>query len=516
MAYGALVDAGVDVSYATVDQWRIGAVDLTKPDLLMVIRHVAVPGKYLRGMPASDRELVKIGHDAARDSIVSLGAQCRAAPDVVADAYDLVIEGDPDAFVHDIARGETATGRKRTPEEWNSWLLKGVEACASHPDHGGPLIAEMQMYRGCVRQFTGGCGFCIEPLQGEVVFREPKDILEEAGALAGVGVRNLRLGAQTCTYSYKAEGVGETETPTPNPGIIRRLFEAISREVRPKVLHVDNANPAVIAAHPEESREITKAIAEHCTSGNVVAFGLESADPEVARANNLNSDPEEVLEAMRIINELGRDRGPTGLPRLLPGINFVCGLEGETKATYAANLEFLQRVLSEGLLVRRTNIRQVIPSRRQFSGVRFRREFTLFKKTVREQIDLPMLANLIPDGTILTDVYTELREGGRTFGRQVGSYPILVGLPYAFETGHWIDVSVVDRGPRSVTAIAHPTDVNTATLSMLEAVPGIGRRRAMAIVRGRPFTNDDELWRLLGEEATMARAHLAVLSEGRE
>ena len=203
------------------------------------------------------------------------------------------------------------------------------------------------------------------------------------------------------------------------------------------------------------------------------------------------------------------------MPFLLPGINFVCGLEGETKATYASNLDFLLRVVSEGLLLRRTNIRQVIPSRQEFDGVRLKREFAQFKKAVREKVDMPMLGRLAPDGTVIRDVYTELREGGRTFGRQVGSYPILVGLPYPMDAGCWVDACVVGHGPRSVTAIMYPTDVNTARLSMLEAVPGIGRRRAMAIVRNRPFASKEELWRILGKDAEMARNHLTVRREGK-
>lgn len=514
MAYGAIEDAGSEARYATIDQWRGGDVDLRGYDLLVAIRHVAVPGKYLRGMPASDRELAVIGEEAPCRSVVSLGIQCRDVPHAVGDAFDHVVSGDVDAFVHDIARSGSPSDRKRTPEEWREWLLRGAKACESHPDHGGPLIAEMQMYRGCVRYFTGGCRFCTEPIQGEVVAREARDILDEAVALAEAGVHHLRLGAQTCTYSYMAKGIGETETPTPNPDAISKLFEAIAREARPTVFHVDNANPAVIAAHPEESREVTKALVEFCTGGNVVAFGLESADPVVAKANNLNSDSEATLEAIRIVNEVGRDRGPTGLPRLLPGLNFVCGLDGETKATYLANMEFLRRVISEGLLLRRTNIRQVIPSRREFRGVRLKREFAAFKRAVREYVDFPMLGDLAPNGTVLTNVCTELREGGRTFGRQVGSYPILVGLPYPCEIGRWVDVLVVNRGPRSVSAILHPTDANTATLSMLQSVPGIGKRRAMAIVRNRPFADDRELWRLLGEEAEAAKRHLVVRREG--
>lgn len=513
LAFGAMEAAGAEVGYRTVDEWRSGGADLGRFDILLAIRHVAVPGKYLRGMPASNRELMEIGRRFAGRSFLSLGTAHSAVPDRLAAEYDHIVSGDLDAFAFDFVDSGAVAERRRTQEEWKAWSLRGARACSSHPDHCGPLIAEIQMYRGCVRHISGGCRFCIEPLQGEVEFRQPKDILEEAVALADVGVNHLRLGAQTCVYSYMAEGVNETETPRPNPEVIGKLLRAISSQARPKVLHLDNANPAVIAEHPTEAREVTKAIAEHCTSGNVVAFGLESADQAVAKANNLNADADRTLEAIRIVNDVGHNRGPTGLPRVLPGINFICGLAGETKHTYAANQEFLRTVASEGLLLRRINIRQVIPSRQEFPGVRLRREFAAFKRFVREEVDLPMLERLVPDGTVLTDVYTELREGGRTFGRQVGSYPILVGLPYPFEPGRWVDVAVTGRGPRSVTAILHPTDANVATLSMLEAVPGIGRRRAMAIVRNRPFGDDEGLWRLLGEDARVAKEHLTVRDE---
>src|SRR4030042_964564 len=108
-----------------------------------------------------------------------------------------------------------------------------------------------------------------------------------------------------------------SEPPRPNPDAVTKLLRAIKQRVRPDVFHLDNANPAVIAAHPLESRAITIAIAENCPSGNVLAFGLESADPAVAKANNLNATPEQTLDAVRLVNEVGKDVGPTGLPRVL-------------------------------------------------------------------------------------------------------------------------------------------------------------------------------------------------------
>ena len=102
------------------------------------------------------------------------------------------------------------------------------------------------------------------------------------------------------------------------------------------------------------------------TSGTSLSFGLESADPHVTEANNLNIDADGCLEAIRMVNVVGRERGENGMPRLLPGLNFVVGLDGESKKTFDPNLAFLKRLLAEDLWLRRINIRQVRPVRREF------------------------------------------------------------------------------------------------------------------------------------------------------
>ncbi len=509
LAFGAVMAAGGDADYATIDQWRARLLDISRHDILVIVRNIAVPGKYLRGMPASDRELGQLATEFRGRTVASLGAGLRAVPRDLRGTFDHVSTGDLDASVHDLVRDGEWTDRRRTLAEWNSWLLRGAAACAMHPDHGGPLIAEVQMYRGCVRYISGGCAFCIEPLFGEVLFRQSSDILDEMAALSGAGVRNFRLGAQSCVYCYMSKEVGRSETPTPNPAEISKLLRSAREILRPEVLHLDNANPAVIAEHPAEAREVTKAIAENCTSGNVLAFGLESADPVVAKANNLNATDEQTLIAIRMVNEIGAARGPTGLPLVLPGINLVCGLRGESKRTYQLNLEFLRQVVSEGLLLRRINIRQVMPLRTEFPEVQ-KADFAKFKRAVREEIDSPLLERLVPNRTVLRGVYTELREGGRTFGRQVGTYPLLVSIPYPLDVGIRTDIAITGRGYRSAEGVGWPMDANTATLSMLQAVPGIGRRRAMAIVRNRPLSEPGDLWRLFDEPKALesARYHL--------
>ncbi|MDT8358570.1 MAG: radical SAM protein, partial [Methanomicrobiaceae archaeon] len=191
-----------------------------------------------------------------------------------------------------------------------------------------------------------------------------------------------------------------------------------------------------------------------------------------------------------------------GIPHLLPGLNFVAGLAGETPDTYRMNTAFLQRVREAGLLVRRVNIRQLMP----FEGTRAAaentlgrhdREFRLFKEKVRREFDLPMLQRVYPAGTVLKSVIIE-EEGTLSLGRQMGSYPILVGIPLHVPKGTVIDVAVVDWGMRSVTALPVPVAINTLPASALRWIPGVGKKRAGTIASRRPIRDGEELRAIAG------------------
>jgi radical SAM superfamily enzyme with C-terminal helix-hairpin-helix motif len=177
------------------------------------------------------------------------------------------------------------------------------------------------------------------------------------------------------------------------------------------------------------------------------------------------------------------------MPWILPGLNFVTGLDGETRKTFDLNFEFLNRILQEDLWVRRINIRQVRPVRREFVPLEHRRQFRQFKDRVRTEVDHEMLRRVVPEGTVLRDVYTELAEGHTTFGRQVATYGLLVGVPYDVPLNRFVDVKVTGHGQRSLTGVEYPFDVNTASMRAIASLPGIGEKRAARIVRGRPFAS---------------------------
>jgi len=271
------------------------------------------------------------------------------------------------------------------------------------------------------------------------------------------------------------------------------------------VLHMDNANPITLATYPEESEQILKTIIKYHTPGDVTAFGMESADPKVISANSLKASPEEVFEAIKLVNKLGSVRGTNGLPEILPGINFVHGLMGESKKTFQHNYDFLKLVLDSGLLLRRINIRQVMA----FPGTpiygkdeaakKHKKLFLDYKEKVRKNIDLPMLRRVVPEGTILRDVMCEMHENGITFGRQLGSYPLLVGIPTSLPLRKFTDVTVSGHGMRSITGIPYPLNINTASASLIRELPGLGRKAADSVIAGIPYADREDFLRRVSE-----------------
>jgi radical SAM superfamily enzyme with C-terminal helix-hairpin-helix motif len=491
--YGAAADAGAEVGYQTIDDVRQGR-PLPKAHISVLMAGSAVPGRYIRAMPASLREVQALASKLPGMRILG-GPAALEKGDL--SSFDILAPKDAATALYDSINGGITKARWRTTDEWDRWLLLGADCVRYHPDFPQPLIAEIETYRGCIRWRSGGCSFCVEPLKGEPCFRSIEGIVAEAARLRELGVQNFRLGAQTCIISYMAHLDG-TDRPRPNPDAIESLLGGIAA-LQVKVLHLDNANPAIIAEYPEESASILKSMVRHCTPGNVLALGLESADPVVAEKNNLNASAEETLEAVRLINAIGRERGENGLPYLLPGLNFIIGLDGETSKTLELNLSFLRQIVNEGLLVRRINIRQVINIRKEFHPSVTHGQFLKFKETVRDEIDHEMLRRMVPEGTVLNDIYTEMREGKVTFGRQIGTYPLLVGFVHPLDVGKFVDGKVTSWGQRSITAVEYPLRINHCHISAIEALPSVGRKRAMRIFRARPFKDEAAFVRSLDD-----------------
>ena len=522
---GALVDAGVprdNITYPTIDalrEERSRWADVAEADLLVYIGGMTVPGKYVGGTPAEPDEVRELAWTADGTSLIGgpvrfgVGEANEGATETARDDldFDFLAMADVEAAAYDLAHGgmEGFEDRYRSNEEIGRWARQGAFVVEEHPNHPDYLIAELETSRGCPYR----CSFCTEPMYGDPSFRSVDSVTGEVEALYGNGVRDFRLGRQADILAYGGDG------ERPNPEALRALYGGI-REVAPDLdtLHLDNMNPITVVEWPEKARAGIEVIAEHNTPGDTAAFGLESADPLVQAENNLNVTAEECFRAVRIVNEAagwrpGGDRetapnhGPEAarrLPKLLPGINLLHGLKGEREETYEHNRQFLQRVLDEGLMLRRVNIRQVMA----FEGTDMaetgasvahahKEQFKQYKSEIRETVDNPMLQRVAPPGTVLPDVHLEYHQDGKTFGRQLGTYPLLVAVPGERELGQRLDVAITDHGYRSVTGVPHPLDINSASMDELAAIPGIGRQRAGDIVVNRPF-----------ESATAASDHV--------
>ncbi|UCH04019.1 MAG: radical SAM protein [Candidatus Thorarchaeota archaeon] len=520
---------GTEVVYQTIDQVRLlrnPQDNWASADMILLIAGMIVPGKYIGGTPISVKEAKRFFSDEriadhpkllvgpwARFGCGLEGGRLALSSDVLSPPFDYIVSGDSEVVLADIMKAGYDLSTvdlskvRETPDGIQEYSIRGADVILQHPGYTkGHLICEIETYRGCPRYITGGCSFCTEPLYGHPAQRAASDVAREVEALYEKGVRAFRIGNQADLFTYGSEGIGDDEFPKPNPAAIGELFTKI-RSVAPEleVLHIDNVNPGTLAHHPEESREIAKTIIRHHTPGDVAAFGVESLDPEVVRRNNLKADEDQVMNAVRLLNEVGSRRPLWGLPHLLPGINLLYGLLGESKKTLEYNELFLERLLEENLIVRRINIRQVIG----FDGTRLRGEkrrgvkrhqFVKHKNRVRETIDLEMIKRVAPYGTVIRFAFLEQQRGKSNLYRPLGTYPLLCQMPNGQSTQAKVDVFVVDHGPRSLTVLPHPFKVRGSSISQWQAVPGIGARRAARIKAADSIQSSERLSTLLETE----------------
>ena len=502
---GVLKAAGKEPEYVTIDQLRsdpFKIAELRSASLVVMIAGTTVPGKYLAGTPASLTEIQQLGAvfsggtDAFLGGPVSFGYSDEGGKKAVSvsAAGWTVLDGDPAAALSSRLSGGEAKGML-SYRDYDEYAAAGADIIRQHPFYPNVML-ELETAKGCARSVTGGCAFCTEPFYGLPRHRELSGIFAETRALYAAGARHFRLGRQPDLLTY---GVSGAEFPKPNPDLIRKLFSGI-RAAAPDLLtlHIDNVNPGTIAHHEDAAREALSAVVEGHTAGDTAAFGVESADPAVIAANNLKGSPDEIFRAVEIVNEVGAVR-KNGIPELLPGLNFIAGLAGETPETFSLNRAFLRRIADAGLLIRRVNIRQLMP----FEGTRawsnntigkHDKEFHAFKEDVRENFDVPMMKKVFPAGTVFDDVLIEV-SGPVSFGRQMGTYPVLIGIPEKLPAGSVIKAAVVSHSARSLTALPYPVRINHLSMAALKWIPGVSAKSAAKLVSKMPFKSAEEFCR---------------------
>ncbi len=470
---GAVLDSGNDYSYVTIDDLRkfvskkeeqimktnirirnlsknflhIGSI-LSKTDVLIVIAGVHTPGKYLGAMPGTTNEVVGFLSNINKKFFTILtgpaaygsglyGGRIARSAERDLQRFDLIIP-EVEYRLKDLIKNNFEADVSRIPkyDELRKIAVLGSEVVKQVSNYPN-IIAEIETSRGCLRKIH--CSFCTEGIKFcQMEKREIADIIDEVKALHKQGVRNFRLGKQSCFYSY-----GSAEE-------IEKLLKGCKKYA--DILHIDNANPAMV------TEKKTKVIVKYCSSGNIAAFGVESFDKNVIKKNHLNSTPEQVYNAVKIINKYGAECGENGMPRFLPGINLLYGLIGESKKTHKENFKWLKKILDDGLLLRRINIRQVavFPGTLLANecGDKFirknKRYYWKWRNEIRQGIDEPMLRKLVPAVSVLKNIFTEIHDGNTTFGRQIGTYPLIVGIKERIPLGKFVDIRVTEHMLRSV------------------------------------------------------------------
>ncbi|MGM5482138.1 MAG: radical SAM protein [Nanobdellota archaeon] len=399
---------------------------LKKTKHLIVILGVHVPGKYLSAIPGTIKEITPILKEIHCKKTLTGPA---------ATAYGTQLYGGGFKERTDIAYFDEI--RPTIITDYNKIAkaaIKGAEIVEQIPDM---RIAEIETGRGCSR--FPGCSYCTEPLKNKLEFRKTQDIIKEVKTLYKLGIKCFRLGKQSCFYTF---GTAKE---------IEELLKPIS-ELNPQVLHIDNANPEMITA------EKTKKIVKYCTPGNIAALGVESFDSSVQEKNNLNCSNHMVYKAVKIINDIGGYRSENGMHYFLPGINLLFGLNGESKETHNQNYKNLKKFLDEDLLIRRINIRKVTPLEGtklyDEAGNKFLRKnkkyYWKWRNSIRQDIDYPMLKKLVPIDTIVKNVRSEVYDGQRTFCRQVGTYPLIIGVKQRLELKEFYNMKITGHMLRSI------------------------------------------------------------------
>ncbi len=488
---GSLTLSNYEVDYVTIDLLRKKDFKVGSFDVIVLIAGFTVPGKYLGGVPIKLKEIERVALFDANIKFLcgplTYGYSNKGGSKAVSvntENFDYVLSNDYAKNIFEILNKKPV--KKDHYEFIDEISVLGASIYSKHPNYPY-VISEIETSKGCDRHTF--CSYCTEFLKGRITYRKPNGIINEVKALYDNGCKYFRLGKQSNILSYMG--------PEPNLQAFKDLYSGI-HSVAPnlKVLHTDNANSLFIKKYPLKSREILEIIAENVTSGDVLPFGIESFDSEVIKANNLKTLPDDSISALKMVSDIGGYR-VDGIPKLLPGLNLLFGLFKESKNTYKINFEYLKRIYDMGILLRRINIRKVVlfPQTPLFHMKRkfFPKDFEHFKSKVRKEIDKPMLQRVFPVGTILKEVIVEKHDGNLSFGRQLGSYPILVGIYGIYPLNKPVDVVITDHGFRSISAFKYPINLRDLSLNQLRNIPGIGKKRAEKIYYNKKSSFDEIL-----------------------
>ncbi len=504
---GALMDAGTEpdrIRYLTIDHLRENNFKLEENHAaVFLIGGAVVPGRYLGARIGTIAEIRRITENNPVQKFI-IGGPAAAA---FADSKNVTpVKYDIEKYAYTLVRGCPEDCR-RTAQEAGRWGRAGAWIVRSHPSWPD-LICEMETYRGCPR--LNHCSFCFEGLFEGLDFRQVDDILAETDALINAGITRFRSGRQADILQYMTPfSEFRCGFPRPEPSAVEELFGEFRLrrdQGKIRVLNIDNANPGTIANFPEESERILAAISSAVTPGDTMALGIESFDPEVSCRNNLKVDRDQAVFVIKMINEICGFR-KDGIPVLLPGVNLVQGLAGETSATFEKNYAALKSIMDQGLLLKRINIRKHQPYpgtplalTERKSSARELNRFEFYRDKIRKEIDTYMLRAIYPAGTVLNDVMILDHREEYSLGKQISSYSITVTVPETVEKKTIFSAVITGHRERSLEGLVQMSDVNSLSRKGLEFIPGISRKGAADIILARPFADMKAFRNFLAEK----------------
>jgi len=187
---------------------------------------------------------------------------------------------------------------------------------ASYPPapHGGVAknypIAPITSSRGC----PYACSFCSSPFlwQRKIRFRDPVNVVDEI------------------EYMVRRHGVREIHFEDDNLTLRRGHVEQIAEGILERGIEISWATPNGIRVDKVDAELLSLMRRSGCYS---VAFGIESANPEILRRCGKKTSIDKIERAISMASEAG----------LITQGFFIFGLPGETEQTIQETIDFASR-----------------------------------------------------------------------------------------------------------------------------------------------------------------------------